>query len=130
MVNDNATTIGIYWLEKEKGKQGNKTRFRLLRLPKTSEFLHFQKELSCIEILYLGYTTFHVPSDRTGVDHLDPRRRTDRVCAADEAPAQASLLDLIREAGYICARRFRAIVILPAANRDCGTPRLDQCGAV
>lgn len=45
-------------------------------------------------------------------------------------PAQASLLDLIREAGYICARRFRAIVMLPAANRDCGTPRLDQCGAV
>ena len=57
-------------------------------------------------------------------------RRTDRVCAADEAPAQASMLDLIREAGYICARRFRAIVMLPAANRDCGTPRLNQCGAV
>ena len=43
---------------------------------------------------------------------------------------QASLLDLIREAGDIRARRFRAIVILPTANRDCGTPRLDQCGAV
>ena len=78
---------------------------------------------------------FH-SSDWTSVDYLNPRRWADGVCTASPGvcgprnSVQASLLDLVREAGYIWARGRRAVVALATTDWDCSASGLGKRGAV